>query len=160
VRAFTQQLKRRQIDQVLDAARSLQHSLMTRSGWIREIRKALGMTGAQLAHRMQVTPAAVAQFEKREREGTITLESLRKCAHAMDCELIYVFLPRTTLTQMVDQRIQAHARRSIESVDRTMGLEGQATRKQYRKEQLAQLVAEYEEIPPRDLWDSADAEAR
>lgn len=160
MRAFTQRLKRRQIDEVLATARTLQHLLTTRSGWIREIRDAIGMTGAQLARRMQVAPAAVAQFEKREREGTITLESLRKCAHALDCELIYVFLPRTTLTQMVDQRVHAHARHSVESVDRTMGLEGQATGKQYKREQLARLVAEYEETPPRDLWNPVDAETR
>ena len=160
MRAFTQQLKRRQIDEVLDTARSLQHLLMTRSGWIHEIRTAIGMTGAQLARRMHVSPAAVAQFEKREREGTITLESLRKCAHALDCELIYVVLPRTSLTQMVDQRMQAHARHSVESVDRTMGLEGQATRTRYKREQLARLVAEYRETPPRDLWNPVDAEPR
>ena len=78
MQTFTSQLRRRQLDQVLGAVRTIQPSLTPRGGWIRELRKAIGMTGAQLAKRLHVTAAAITQMEKGEQAGTITLASLRK----------------------------------------------------------------------------------
>lgn len=160
MQTFTSQLRRRQLDQVLGALRTIQPSLTPRGGWIRELRKAIGMTGAQLAKRLHVTAAAITQMEKGEQAGTITLASLRKCADAMDSELVYVLMPRTALTKMVDERIRAYAQDRIASVARTMNLEAQATSDEYSYEQLTHLIAKFQEHPPRDMWDMNDAPGR
>lgn len=65
------------------------------AGWLRPIREALGLTLADLAQRLKVTPPAVRSFERAEAEDRITLASLRRSAAAMDCELVYVLVPRT-----------------------------------------------------------------
>jgi predicted DNA-binding mobile mystery protein A len=63
-------------------------------GWIQSARKALGLTLADVAKRLKVTPPAVRSFEQAEAEDRITLGSLRRVAAAMDCELIHAFVPR------------------------------------------------------------------
>jgi len=65
------------------------------AGWLRPIREALGLTLAELAKRLKVTPPAVRSFELAEAKDRITLASLRRTAAAMECELVYVLVPRT-----------------------------------------------------------------
>jgi predicted DNA-binding mobile mystery protein A len=64
-------------------------------GWLRTLRGTLGLTLAELAQRLKVTPPAVRSFEQAEAEDRITLASLRRVADAMDCELIYALVPRS-----------------------------------------------------------------
>jgi predicted DNA-binding mobile mystery protein A len=63
-------------------------------GWIKTVRKALGMHGGHLAERMHISFQAVAKLEQRELDGKITLNNLRKAARAMNCDLSYSFVPR------------------------------------------------------------------
>lgn len=58
------------------------------------MREALGLTLADLSQRLKVTPPAVRSFELAEAEDRITLASLRRTAHAMDCDLVYTFVSR------------------------------------------------------------------
>src|SRR4051794_9153154 len=53
-------------------------------GWVRAVRKALGMSVRQLAERMGVRQQSTSKLEANERDGSITLNSLRKAAEAMD----------------------------------------------------------------------------
>ena len=70
---------------------------MPRSGWVRAVRDALGMTTRQMGQRLGVSAAAVSQLEKSERQGTIQLDTLRRAADALDCSLFYVLVPRNSL---------------------------------------------------------------
>lgn len=63
-------------------------------GWISTLREAMGLTLADLALRLKVTPPAVRSFEIAEAEDRITLRSLRRTAEALDCDLVYAFVPR------------------------------------------------------------------
>jgi predicted DNA-binding mobile mystery protein A len=91
-------------------------------GWIRAIRDALGMSGAQLAHRMGITQPAVAQLERSEANGLIGLDALHRAADALDCELVYALVPRTSLEAAVRERAQRVARREVGVVDTSMKL--------------------------------------
>ncbi|MGO6762544.1 helix-turn-helix domain-containing protein, partial [Rhizobium ruizarguesonis] len=53
-------------------------------GWVRALRDALGMTGAQLGTRIGVRPQTVEAIEKSEAAGTIQLNTLRRAAEALD----------------------------------------------------------------------------
>jgi len=64
------------------------------AGWLRTVRERLGLTLSEIADRLKVTPPAVRSFEQAEAEDRITLASLRRAAAAMECELIYVLVPR------------------------------------------------------------------
>ena len=61
---------------------------------LRTLRQSLGLTLAEVARRLNVTPPAVRSFESAESEGRITLGSLCRVAAAMDFELVYTLVPR------------------------------------------------------------------
>jgi len=86
-------------------------------GWIREIREALGMTTRQLAARMRRSQAAVSQLEQSEVTGGARLESLRRAGDALDCDLVYMLVPRTSLEDTVYARARDLARRALTSLD-------------------------------------------
>jgi len=85
-------------------------------GWVREIREALGMTSRQLAARMGCSQPAVVQLERSERKGGIRLETLERCAAALDCDLVYGLVPRTSLDDTVRTRARDLARRVRRSI--------------------------------------------
>ncbi len=84
------------------------------------------MSAAVLARRLGVSAQAVRAMEISELDGRIRIDTLRRAADAMDCELVYVVLPRTTLQNTVDRQAIAVARRQMYATDVTMSLEDQA----------------------------------
>ena len=78
-------------------------------GWIRAVRDALGMSSAELAARMDVGQSSISGLERRETTETITLHSLRRAAKALDCDLVYFLVPRTTLNEAVLAQAQRKA---------------------------------------------------
>ena len=62
-------------------------------GWLKAIREALGMTSKQVAHRLSLSQVAVINLEKREGDRSITLKSLEKSAHALNCRVVYFLVP-------------------------------------------------------------------
>ena len=96
-----------------------------RSGWIRAIRDALGMSTSELARRMGVSKARVGQIEQGERERTITLHTLERAAEALGCRVEYILVPREPLDDLVWAQAMAKARAEIGAVDHTMALEDQ-----------------------------------
>lgn len=122
-------------------------------GWVNMLRTALGMTLTQLAQRMKVSAPTLAKIEKGERAGTVSLNTLRKVANALDCELVYALVPRKDLEQMLTARARAVARRRLATVTHSMRLEAQAPSRKQTKRQFEQLTKELLEERPRELWD-------
>lgn len=100
-------------------------TISPRSGWIRAIRDALGMSTSELARRMGVSKARIGQIEQGERERTITLATLERAADALGCRVEYVLVPREPLDDLVWAQARAKARAEIGAVDHTMELEDQ-----------------------------------
>jgi predicted DNA-binding mobile mystery protein A len=117
-------LQRRQLDAKLGAG-ALRHLEPPKRGWIRAIRTALGMTSAQLGKRLGMSAQGAADLERREREGTVTLATLRKAADALECDLVVVLAPRTSLDQTIRDRASVKAAAERGSVMHTMSLEAQ-----------------------------------
>lgn len=61
---------------------------------LRAAREALFLSMRTVARRLGVHFSSYQAHEKAEAEGRITLESLRRCAEAMDCELVYAIRPK------------------------------------------------------------------
>lgn len=78
-------------------------------GWIRAIRTSLGMSGTELAARMGVGQSTVSGLEHSEVQGTIRLDTLRRAAEALDCDLVYYLSPRTTLEKAVRDQARRKA---------------------------------------------------
>ena len=96
-----------------------------RLGWVRAIRDALGMTAADLAIRMGVTGPAIRSLEKKELDGGARLSSLRRAAEAMDCTLVYAFIPNGSLQQTVERQAASILDEQMGRVRQTMALEAQ-----------------------------------
>ena len=96
-----------------------------RLGWVRAIRDALGMTAAQLAARTGVTGPAVRSLENNETGGGVRLSSLRRAAEAMDCTLVYAFIPNSSLQQTVERQAGRLLDEQMRRVNQTMALEAQ-----------------------------------
>ena len=98
-----------------------------KTGWIAEIRTLLLMTTAQLARRIGIAQSVVSNFEKSEREKTITLHSLEKVANALECDLHYVLVPRKGLEAELYERAEKLYKKNEKKLEHHMRLEGQGT---------------------------------
>ena len=120
-------------------------------GWVRAIRDALGMSSRQLAARINISQPAVAQLERSEADGVVQLDTLRRAADALECDLVYVLVPRASLDEIVRSRARTVARADIATVDRTMRLEQQGL----TPNQLERRIDDYATklITAGRLWD-------
>jgi predicted DNA-binding mobile mystery protein A len=117
-------LQRKQLDAKLSGLKSFPVN-PPRTGWIRTIRTALGMKTAQLGRRLGMTQQGVTDLEKREAAGTITLESLRKAADALGCDVVIAVVPRTSLEEKVQHQAKLKAAEEGKRLVHTMRLEAQ-----------------------------------
>jgi len=83
------------------------------------------MSQAVLAERLGVSPAAVNKLERAELHGGITTGKLAEVASALDCTLVYVLMPNSTLESTVRTQAQTVAARLLGYAARTMALEAQ-----------------------------------
>jgi predicted DNA-binding mobile mystery protein A len=143
-------LQIKQLDQSLEKWRQLEvtHSSIPKKGWIAVIRKSLGLTGNALASRLAVSQSALAQYEKSEKDGSITLQTLEKVAHAMDSELVYAIVPRMPLKETLEAKAEEIARKRILPLAHSMSLENQSADIHEEIEELKRELLER----PRDLW--------
>jgi predicted DNA-binding mobile mystery protein A len=145
-------LARKQLDAAFE--RTSTGSLPSRpaGGWVAAIRSALGMTTRQLATRIGVRQPSVVALEKSEVAGTASLNTLRRAAEAMNCELVYMFVPRRSLDATVRQRAMSLAEIHVAAVSHSMDLEGQGISTKERTAEARRLAEALLEQGSR-LWD-------
>jgi predicted DNA-binding mobile mystery protein A len=119
-------------------------------GWIRAIRQALGMTAAQLGHRMGITQATISWLETSEVNGSIGLANLQKAAEAMKCTLVYAIVPNTSLDEIVSDQAKKVAAAELAPVEHTMALESQGLDAGARSAFLKNYIAN--ELDLTKLW--------
>src|SRR5271163_1047916 len=96
-------------------------------GWIHAIRQALGVSSGELARRLGTSRQLPLQLAKGEAEDRITLKSLRTAANALDCDLVYAFVPRAgSMQELIENRARAEAKNRVLGVEHSMALENQA----------------------------------
>jgi len=96
------------------------------TGWTKAIRMALGMSLQQLANRLNITKQSAQEIERREKEGAISLKSLRETARALDMELVYGFVPKDgSLDALIDRKAKELATKIVYRTSNTMKLEDQ-----------------------------------
>lgn len=96
-----------------------------KEGWVQAIRVSLGMSAQVLAVRVGVAKSTLARLEENERKGTITLDSLRRLADGLDCDLVYSLVPRATLSTMLAKRAELVLAKEEEEAEKSMSLEKQ-----------------------------------
>ena len=129
---FTQ-LQRQTLDRYLANVRGCDRLT---GGWLKAIRKSLGMSVRQMADRMGITQQSAARLEANEVEDAITLKSLRKAAEALNCRLVYALIK---------------AKDIVAAVDHTMQLEAQGVGNLHQK--IQEIAEELAKNPNTKLWD-------
>ncbi|MFN0045783.1 MAG: mobile mystery protein A [Sphingorhabdus sp.] len=121
-------------------------------GWIKAAREALGMTAAQLAHRMGVVQSRVSTLEKAELNGTPSLKTLREAAEAMHCTLVYAIVPTTTFEGILLGQAAKKVDEELTRIHHTMRLENQAMDTRDLAAERERLVADMLAGSLRRLW--------
>ncbi len=111
------------------------------------------MTASQLGNRIGVSQPRALAIEKAEAKGSLTLRSLERAALALDCRLVYAFLPRKSLEDIVLDRAALLAKKHFARARHTMALEAQSVDRTDEAVQFERLVCHLAAHAGSRLWD-------
>lgn len=148
------QLLIEQLDQKLQSFSESRKVLVPERGWINTIRTTLNMTMAQLGAKLNITRQGVKKIEQSEAHGSITLNSLKDVAHAMDLKLVYALVPKNgTISDLIETKAEKLAQKIVLRTNQNMKLEDQGI----GDEKIAKITKELAEDIKREmrksLWD-------
>jgi predicted DNA-binding mobile mystery protein A len=144
---------RRQYRSIVDNAASLAGLKTPPEGWLRTVRNALGMSGAELAKKMGVTRARVAQAEHAELTGGITLKSMQATAQAMGCRFVYAIIPSSGhIEDIITAQARKKAMAIVGTASQHMALENQKLPDGKIAQEVERLTREIAQEMPPDLW--------
>lgn len=145
---------RRQYIRIADDAAQKASAIATPTeGWIATIRKALGMSGAQLARRTGVTKAAIYQAQRNEPEGAITIKQMEKIAQALGCRFVYAIVPDDSVAEIVRQQARKKAAALVQRAGAHMALEKQALPPDQMRAEIERQADELMRSMPPDFWE-------
>lgn len=123
-------------------------------GWLRTMRKALGMSGAQLARKMGVSRALISQAESNEVSGNITMKTMQTMAQAMGCRFVYAVLPPKgkETEDVIFSQAMKKAKAIAERTDEHMALEGQSLFRATLENQIERLAHRLAVEMAPDFW--------
>ncbi|MCY3563082.1 MAG: mobile mystery protein A [bacterium] len=145
-------LARHRMDERYRRLDPLSQMLRPHRGWIRAVRDALGMSGAELGHRLGISQQRVAALEQAEIQLSIQLDTLERAAAALNCHLVYALVPRTSLTEAVKAQARSKATQILLRAAHHSRLENQAGSDSLdaRIEDLAETF-----VDRRGLWNDS-----
>ena len=111
-------------------------------GWLRTVRQMKAAPLKEIAGRLGVLKREILRLEVAEESGRITLGRLRAVAHALDCEVVYTFLPKETTFEDLAQRMQTAKKEARqERVGKRERKEMEKRRKRYGDVSVLTLLA-------------------
>lgn len=123
-------------------------------GWVRAIRTALGMSLRQLGNKLQMSPQSASELEKREAKGSVSLNSLKQYAKAMDLKFVYGFIPNEkSLEQMIEKRASELATEIVMRTSINMCLEDQKNTDKRLQNAIKEKTEALKREMPKYLWD-------
>lgn len=138
---------------MLDFA-SLKYLPVPPTGWIKAIRNALGMSMQQLGNKLSVTKQGIQDIEKREKDGSITIKSLKEIGEALDMQLVYGFVPNDgSLDSLIEKKAIELATKIVHRTSSTMKLEDQENTRQRIDKAIKERTEEIKKEMPKILWD-------
>lgn len=135
------------------AAIQLADTKIPPEGWLASVRKAIGMSGPQLAKRLGLTKAAVYQAERNELEGAISIKQLQKLAKSMNSQLVYAIVPNKPVNEIVFDQAKIKAEPLVQQASIHMGLEKQSLTDEQIQKEIIRIAKELANEMPSDLWD-------
>jgi predicted DNA-binding mobile mystery protein A len=133
---------------------SLKEEIVPSTGWIKAIRTSIGMSMQQLGNKLNISKQGVLDIERREKDGSISIKSLREVAHVMDMKLVYGFIPLDgTLDALIEKKAKELAKQIVMRTAHTMQLEDQANSNERIEAAIRERTAAIQNEMPKILWD-------
>ena len=133
---------------------SLKQVAIPPTGWIKAIRTAIGMSMQQLGNKLSISKQAVLDIEKREKNGSITIKSLKEIGRVLDMQLVYGFVPNNrSLNDLIEKRAIELATTIVMRTSNTMKLEEQGNTKKRIEKAIKERAEEIKHEMPKILWD-------
>ena len=148
---------RSRLDARLGPLQRLRDEPRPHAGWIRAIRSALGMSGRELADRLGVRQQSIPDLERSEQRETIKLETLRRAADALDCDLAYFLIPRRGLDSAVRDQARRKAAAHLAPIAHHSRLEDQSVSDADTEARLDRLATRL--VDRRGLWTESNGHA-
>jgi predicted DNA-binding mobile mystery protein A len=124
------------------------------NGWVNAIRISIKMSLRQLGERLDITPQGVRDLEKREKDGAITINTLREVGRVLDMDLVYGFISRhNSLEDMIEERAREIAEEDVLKTRQTMQLDNSRKSENDIKKAIQQKTYEISSKMPSNLWD-------
>ena len=150
----TQKLLIEQLDQKLQPFSETRKVLVPQRGWINTIRTSLNMTMEQLGSKLKITRQGVKRIEESEANGSITLNSLKDVANAMDLKLVYALVPMNgTINDLVQIKAEKLAKKIVLRTNQNMKLEDQGIGDEKLAKTIQELANEIKREMKKSLWD-------
>ncbi len=147
-------LRIQQLNNKMLAYKDLKKVAPPPTGWIKAIRTTIGMSMEQLAQRLSITKQSVQQMEAREKDGSITIKSLRETAKVLDMQLVYGFVPVDgSLEELIERKAKELATQIVLRTSNNMKLEDQENTKQRIEKAIAERTVTIKNEMPKALWD-------
>ena len=148
------QLQIDQLDRKLKGFATAQTVVIPSTGWLKAVRVSLGMSLQQLADKLAITKQSVAGIELREKEGNITLNSLRETADALDMKLIYGLVPKDgSIDALIERKARELAKQIVLRTSNTMRLEDQENSEERIRKAIEERTTAIKNELPKILWD-------
>lgn len=148
---------KRQYIRIIDAASERYSSYQKpNEGWLMTMRKALGMSGPQMAKRAGITKAAIYQAERKEVAGEITIKQMEKLASALGGQFVYAIVPdkkALTVSDLVRGQAWIKAKAITSRAGTHMALEKQALSSELNEAETKRLAERLEREQPSDFWE-------
>ena len=120
-------------------------------GWLKAIRLALAIPSRYTARKLGITARAFRQLELNEARGAISLNTLKRAADAMDCDVVYTLVPRLgSFEEILKHQAHRTAEALVGPVAHSMSMEGQSTGT--TPEAVEELATEFTAMPTAALW--------
>ncbi|HSK12287.1 MAG TPA: mobile mystery protein A [Phnomibacter sp.] len=146
-------LQLQQLNSKMQAFASMQKVAPPPTGWIKAIRAAIGMSLQQMGNRLSITRQSAHEMEQREKDGSITIHSLREAARALDMHLVYGFVPVDgSLEAMIERKAKELATQIVLRTSMSMKLEDQENSEQRIEKAIEERAAILKNEMPKTLW--------
>jgi len=143
-----------EIQEKLNPFSVLKSEVKPDNGWVNAIRISIKMSLRQLGERLHITPQGVRDLEKREKEGAITINTLKEVGRVLDMDLVYGFISRhNSLEDMIEERASEIAEEVVLKTSQTMQLDNPEKSDNDIKKAIQQKTYEISSKMPSNLWD-------
>ena len=142
-----------QLNNTLMKYKSLTDLSYPLKGWIKTIRKSLGMSSRQLARRTGISQQRLSKIEQQEINGEVKLSTIKKIAEGLNCVFVYVIIPQTSVNELIRQQAQKIVEKRFERVTASMVLEDQEVYGHEKKNSFELAIEKLIDKMDKTFWD-------